>query len=360
MLTDFIKINPQTSEPQNYQKKNSSTFYDNSVNLPVPKIEVSLKKRQENLSDLLPILKNELKTCPYESITSEVKENASINGIKRSFKINGQIPSKYSSELNEFKNDLFSSLTNTNSFFDIDDNESWKIEETQAKGQKFESPNVFDIEGNETIIKLPQKDCIIFIYENNEQLNYLMDKMKKIPIIFVCKTNNFFQKKKDLIQNGKLYDYQHYFFSEDDQAFKNLKLPRIIIINEKGQIFDNRSLEKLNEIDSLENNLLYSPVEDVDNEYENLNSWWLNANNKIKMDVIYKINRQLDEAGFNNIDFEIDTSCKIDNKGIYAMRAIPIFTGCLPKNKEKDLKKFIDSTQEEGNFEKIKNSVNLI
>ncbi len=78
------------------------------------------------------------------------------------------------------------------------------------------------------------------------------------------------------------------------------------------------------------------------------------------MDVIYKINRQLDEAGFNNIDFEIDTSCKIDNKGIYAMRAIPIFTGCLPKNKEKDLKKFIDSTQEEGNFEKIKNSVNLI
>ena len=49
MLTDFIKINPQTSEPQNYQKKNSSTFYDNSLNLPVPKIEVSLKKRQENL-----------------------------------------------------------------------------------------------------------------------------------------------------------------------------------------------------------------------------------------------------------------------------------------------------------------------
>ena len=42
------------------------------------------------------------------------------------------------------------------------------------------------------------------------------------------------------------------------------------------------------------------------------------------------------------------------------MRAIPVFTGYLPKNKEKDLKKFIESTQTEGNFEKIKNSVNLI
>ena len=43
MLTEFIKINP--SEPQNFQKKNSSTFYDNSSNLPTPKIEITLKKK---------------------------------------------------------------------------------------------------------------------------------------------------------------------------------------------------------------------------------------------------------------------------------------------------------------------------
>ena len=194
MLTDFIRINP--SEPQNFQKKNSSTFYDNTSNLPTPKIEITLKKRQENLSELIPIIKNEFKSCEFDSITSEIKENVSINGIKRKFEINGQIPLKNSLELNEFKNDLFSSLTNTNSFFDIDDNECWKIEETQSKGQKFESPKLFNIDGNETNIKLPQKDCIIFIYENNNELNYIIDKIKKIPIIFVCKTNNFFQKKK--------------------------------------------------------------------------------------------------------------------------------------------------------------------
>ena len=358
MLTEFIKINP--SEPQNFQKKNSSTFYDNSSNLPTPKIEITLKKRQENLSELIPIIKNEFKSCEFDSITSEIKENVSINGIKRKFEINGQIPLKNALELNEFKNDLFSSLTNTNSFFDIDDNECWKIEETQSKGQKFESPKLFNIDGNETNIKLPQKDCIIFIYENNNELNYIIDKIKKIPIIFVCKTNNFFQKKKELIQNNNLFDYEHYFFSDNDKAFKNLKLPRIIILNDKGQIFNNRSLNNLNEIDTLENNLLYSPEEDIDNEYENLNSWWLNANNTIKMNVIYKINKQLDDSGFNNIDFEINTSFKIDNKGIYAMRAIPVFNGFLPKNKEKDLKKFIDSTQTEGNFEKIKNLVKLI
>jgi hypothetical protein len=354
MLTDFIKINP--SEPQNFQKKNSSTFYDNTSNLPTPKIEITLKKRQENLSELIPIIKNEFKSCEFDSITSEIKENVSINGIKRNFEINGQIPLKNSLELNEFKNDLFSSLTNTNSFFDIDDNECWKIEETQSKGQKFESPKLFNIDGNETNIKLPQKDCIIFIYENNSELNYIIDKIKKIPIIFVCKTNNFLQRKKSLIENGILSE--HYFFCEGDNAFNGLKLPRLIIINEKGQVYENRSLNNINELNNLEETLLYQNEEN-NNEYENLNTWWLKANNEIKTNVIYTINRELEEAGFNNVNFEINTSFTINNKGIDDIRVVPILRGFAPKKKEKDLIKFIESIESEVQLEKIENLITL-
>ena len=248
----------------------------------------------------------------------------------------------------------------TNSFFDIDDNESWKIEETQGKGQKFESPNLYDINGNVCSIKLNQCDCIIFIYENDDDLNYIIDKIKNIPIIFVCKTKNFFQKKKHLIENGNLNQFSHYFFSEnDDNVFNKFKLPRLIILNEKGQVYENKSLNNINEIDSLENNLLYTK-ENEDNEYYNLNSFLLNADNKTKLDIIYKINRELEDANFHNVNFEIDNSCKIDNKGVFAMRAIPIFKGVAEKKREKDLKKFIDSTESESNLEKIKNLVTLI
>ncbi len=301
-----------------------------------------------------------MKQFPNELIISEIIENISLNGINRKFEIKGQIPLNSSSSLNELKDDLYSSLTMTNSFFDIDDNESWKIEETQGKGQKFESPNLYDINGNVCSIKLNQCDCIIFIYENDDDLNYIIDKIKNIPIIFVCKTKNFFQKKKHLIENGNLNQFSHYFFSEnDDNVFNKFKLPRLIILNEKGQVYENKSLNNINEIDSLENNLLYTK-ENEDNEYYNLNSFLLNADNKTKLDIIYKINRELEDANFHNVNFEIDSSCKIDNKGVFAMRAIPIFKGVAEKKREKDLKKFIDSTESESNLEKIKNLVTLI
>ena len=301
-----------------------------------------------------------MKQFPNELIISEIIENISLNGINRKFEIKGQIPLNSSSSLNELKDDLYSSLTMTNSFFDIDDNESWKIEETQGKGQKFESPNLYDINGNVCSIKLNQCDCIIFIYENDDDLNYIIDKIKNIPIIFVCKTKNFFQKKKHLIENGNLNQFSHYFFSEnDDNVFNKFKLPRLIILNEKGQVYENKSLNNLNEIDSLENNLLYTK-ENEDNEYYNLNSFLLNADNKTKLDIIYKINRELEDANFHNVNFEIDSSCKIDNKGVFAMRAIPIFKGVAEKKRQKDLQKFIESTESESNLEKIKNLVTLI
>jgi len=360
MLTSLLKLSNQISIPENFIKKNAPTFYSHLTKLETPKTKLTLEKKQENLSELLEIIKNEMKQIPNDQIISKVLENISLNGINRKFEINGQIPLNSSFSLNEIKDDLFSTLTMTNSFFDIDDNESWKIEETQGKGQKFESPILYDINGNICSIKLNQCDCIIFIYENDDDFNYIIDKIKKIPIIFVCKTKSFFQKKKFLIENGNLNSFPHYFFSEnDDNIFNKFKLPRMIILNEKGQVFENKSLNNLNEIDSLENNLLYTK-EDENNEYENLNSFLLNADNKTKLDIINKINRELEDANFKNVNFEIDNSCKIDNKGIFAKRAIPIFKGVLEKKREKDLNKFIESTESESNLEKIKNMVILI
>ena len=360
MFTSLLKLSNQISIPDNFIKKNAPAFYSHLTKLETPRTKLTLEKKQENLSELLEIIKNEMKQFPNELIISEIIENISLNGINRKFEIKGQIPLNSSSSLNELKDDLYSSLTMTNSFFDIDDNESWKIEETQGKGQKFESPNLYDINGNICSIKLNQCDCIIFIYENDDDLNYIIDKIKNIPIIFVCKTKNFFQKKKHLIENGNLNQFSHYFFSEnDDNVFNKFKLPRLIILNEKGQVYENKSLNNINEIDSLENNLLYTK-ENEDNEYYNLNSFLLNADNKTKLDIIYKINRELEDANFHNVNFEIDSSCKIDNKGVFAMRAIPIFKGVAEKKREKDLKKFIDSTESESNLEKIKNLVTLI
>ena len=178
MLTSLLKLSNQISIPDNFIKKNAPAFYSHLTKLETPRTKLTLEKKQENLSELLEIIKNEMKQFPNELIISEIIENISLNGINRKFEIKGQIPLNSSSSLNELKDDLYSSLTMTNSFFDIDDNESWKIEETQGKGQKFESPNLYDINGNICSIKLNQCDCIIFIYENDDDFNYIIDKIK--------------------------------------------------------------------------------------------------------------------------------------------------------------------------------------
>ena len=356
MFTDLLKLCNEISIPENFIKKHAPKFYEHIQNNITPKTELLLEKEQENLLELIKIIESEMKNSLYDSITSELKEKASIDGIKRQFEINGQIPNNTLSSLEEFKDDLFSSLSMTNSFFDIDDDESWKIEETQGKGQKFDSPKLYNIEGNETTINLPQSDCIIFIYDNDNDFNYINDTIKKIPIIFVCKTNNFLQRKKSLIENGILSE--HYFFCEGDNAFNGLKLPRLIIINEKGQVYENRSLNNINELNNLEETLLYQNEEN-NNEYENLNTWWLKANNEIKTNVIYTINRELEEAGFNNVNFEINTSFTINNKGIDDIRVVPILRGFAPKKKEKDLIKFIESIESEVQLEKIENLITL-
>ena len=359
MLTSLLKLSNHISIPENFMKKNAPTFYSHLTKLETPIPKLTLEKKQENLSELLEIIKNEMKQFPNEQIISDIKENITLNGINRKFEIKGQIPLNSSSSLNELKDDLFSTLTMTNSFFDIDDNESWKIEETQGKGQKFESPVLYDINGNVCNIKLNKSDCIIFIYDNDDDFNYIVNKIKKVPIIFVCKTQSFFQKKKKLVENGNLNKFSHYFFSEnDDNVFNKFKLPRLIILNSKGEVYENKSLNNLKEIDSLEKNLYTK--ENEDNEKDNLNSFLLNADNKTKLDIIYKINRELEDANFHNVNFEIDNSCKINNKGIFAMKAIAIFKGVAEKKRQKDLQKFIDSTESESSLEKIKNSVTLV
>ena len=94
MLNTLLKQSPESPINTTIQKKYGPTFYDNTSNLPTPKTEITLKKRQENLSDLISIIETEMKNSPYDSIKSEIKENVSINGIKRTFEINIQIVQK--------------------------------------------------------------------------------------------------------------------------------------------------------------------------------------------------------------------------------------------------------------------------
>ena len=117
MLTSLLKLSNQISIPDNFIKKNAPTFYSHLTKLETPKTKLTLEKKQENLSELLEIIKNEMKQIPNDQIISKVLENISLNGINRKFEINGQIPLNSSFSLNEIKDDLFSTLTMTNSFF---------------------------------------------------------------------------------------------------------------------------------------------------------------------------------------------------------------------------------------------------
>ena len=92
MLTDLLKLCNEISIPENFIKKHAPKFYEHIQNNITPKTELLLEKDQENLLELIKIIESEMKNSLYDSITSELKEKASIDGIKRQFEINGQIP----------------------------------------------------------------------------------------------------------------------------------------------------------------------------------------------------------------------------------------------------------------------------
>ena len=352
-LDRALKFSYDIDLPHPYIKNKAPVFFQDAYQYPQPDIETSYSKDIENLPEIIKLISDQINQSPNQSISAILTEIININGIKRNIEINGQVPKKYEDSLTNFKDDLFSSLTSTKSFFDLNDDKCWKIENLPGKGNKYESPKVYDINGNENIINLNGNDYDgIFIYEDEKDFEIFKDNVKKLNFICICKTNSFFQRKKKLINEGCLNQYPHYFVNGKNEYFKNLELPRIIIVNEGGIVYSNSKIDK-NQIIDFENNILYSNNEPK----KNINDWLFNGDNVSKLNLVRKINLHLRNKGFNNVNFSIHSKSVIQNGNNILIESIPVFSGVINKNSKNDYEKLILDINRDLQFENTLNEV---
>jgi hypothetical protein len=363
MLDNLLQFSHDINIPEDYLRKKANTYFEDANSTPIPDVEATFSKKQEDYKDLVDMLKDEMKMCPFENIILKLKEKTSVDGIKRNLELTGQIPEKKNKdELDSFKNDFFSNVVNTNSFFDLDDCKSYKIEDTQGKGQKFESPNLYDINGDETTIGINDIDSIIFIYDKNEDFEEFIKKCNSLNlnVICVCKTPDFFGRKKYLIEQGFLNQFPHYFLrDEEDNAFNKLKCPRIIVVNSKGVVYENKTLNGLKNVD-LQNEVLYAPEQNEIDEVTNLNAWFSNGDNKTKSYFVKKINRDLEQKGLNQVNFNIDSETLFDKEGVLSTKVKPQFNGICPKSKKNILENLIKNFTKDSKLEQVENKVEYI
>jgi len=364
MLDNLLKFSHDINIPEDYLRKKANTYFEDANSTPIPDVEATFSKKQEDYKDLVGILKDEMKMCPFENVVLKLKEKTSVDGIKRNLELTGQIPEKKNKdELDSFKNDFFSNVVNTNSFFDLDDCKSYKIEDTQGKGQKFESPNLYDINGNEVQISISDVDSLIFIYDKNEDFEEFVNKcdsVSNLNVICICKTPDFFGRKKYLIEQGYLNKFPHFFLRDgDDNAFNKLKCPRIIVVNSKGVVYENKTLNNFKNVD-LQNEVLYAPEQNGIDEITNLNAWFSNGDNKTKSYFVKNINRDLEQKGLNQVNFNIDTETLFDKEGVLSTKVKPQFNGICPNSKKRNLENLINSFTKDTKLEQVENKVEYI
>ena len=286
------------------------------------------------------------------SIRIIFKEIVDAQSIKRQIYINGivDMPNKilYSHFLNTFLDyisDLDSFITLPLIFQEYDkkpknENENNNIYDKVFYVQSAKRQNIYNINGNiiyfEDLIEKNEikKNLILLIFwqdikdiESNikQYLNIAKNYNKYISVIFISDIGDFL-KKKSFLQEKNYYRIlnvdnpkenedsninNNIYFVFDDKFLHNkyfvIKFPWFVILNKNNEIFDSGIL-RIEEIqDKIENFLGENPE-----SKQNINNlFWIDLSNKIKLNLIRKINLKLANNNYKNIHFYIETNSSI-------------------------------------------------
>ena len=306
----------------------------------------------ENYYDILSDCKSLLIEQKMNSIRIIFKEIVDAQSIKRQIYINGivDMPNKilYSHFLNTFLDyisDLDSFITLPLIFQEYDkkpknENENNNIYDKVFYVQSAKRQNIYNINGNiiyfEDLIEKNEikKNLILLIFwqdikdiESNikQYLNIAKNYNKYISVIFISDIGDFL-KKKSFLQEKNYYRIlnvdnpkenedsninNNIYFVFDDKFLHNkyfvIKFPWFAILNKNNEIFDSGIL-RIEEIqDKIENFLGENPE-----SKQNINNlFWIDLSNKIKLNLIRKINLKLANNNYKNIHFYIETNSSI-------------------------------------------------
>ena len=336
-----------------------------SPSLDFPNEETKYQQNMEEMKQLIPFLKEELKSCPNESLVFTLIETVDFYTLKRYFKIKSKSILNNES-LSKYKESLLSNLSNLDSFIVIPKKNSAQIDSIKNKGSEFQSPNVFNIDGDECLIDVNDGEKFLFIYDNNEILDLFLEKNKNSDKNVICLGVNqqFFELKKNLKKNGFLNKSNFQFFfinSSNSNCTLNIKnLPRILLIGDNNIISEEKMIKDIN---CLEIEKIF--INDKDNNDMNdelkrkKDSNFILLENDNKRKVIKAINIYMNEIGLKDVHFYVKSKISIDKKGITKTKCLPVFYGDANKEGKEIVEVLIKSLNEQELFHDIQNKINI-
>ena len=335
-------------------------------NMDFPNEEIKYQQSMEEMKQLVPYLKEEMKFCPTENLIFTLIETVDFYSLKRFFKLKSNSDSEQESVLAQFKESLLTNISLLDSFIVIPRKDSLNFDTVKNKGNIFKSPLVYNIEGDEVNINIENEEKILFIYNNISDLNLFLEKNKNSEKKIICLgvNPNFFEQKKILKKNGYLNknNLQFFFFNNENQNTELImnNLPRLIKIEANNIISEDKSIKNNNfEIEKIIENKKEDANKKND-EYRKKDSNFILLSNEHKRKIIKGINIYLNEIGLKDVHFYVKSKISIDKKGITKTRCYPIFYGDSTKEGNDLINVLIKSLEAQDLFHDIQNNVNII
>ena len=335
-------------------------------NMDFPNEEIKYQQSMEEMKQLVPYLKEEMKFCPTENLIFTLIETVDFYSLKRFFKLKSNSDSEHESVLAQFKESLLTNISLLDSFIVIPRKDSLNFDTVKNKGNVFKSPLVYNIEGDEVNIDIENEEKILFIYNNISDLNIFLEKNKNSEKKIICLgvNPNFFEQKKILKKNGYLNknNLKFFFFNNESQNTELImnNLPRLIKIEANNIISEDKSIKNNNfEIEKIIENKKEDANKKND-EYRKKDSNFILLSNEHKRKIIKGINIYLNEIGLKDVHFYVKSKISIDKKGITKTRCYPIFYGDSTKEGNDLINVLIKSLEAQDLFHDIQNNVNII
>ena len=335
-------------------------------NMDFPNEEIKYQQSMEEMKQLVPYLKEEMKFCPTENLIFTLIETVDFYSLKRFFKLKSNSDSEHESVLAKFKESLLTNISLLDSFIVIPRKDSLNFDTVKNKGNVFKSPLVYNIEGDEVNIDIENEEKILFIYNNISDLNIFLEKNKNSEKKIICLgvNPNFFEQKKILKKNGYLNknNLKFFFFNNENQNTELImnNLPRLIKIEANNIISEDKSIKNNNfEIEKIIENKKEDANKKND-EYRKKDSNFILLSNEHKRKIIKGINIYLNEIGLKDVHFYVKSKISIDKKGITKTRCYPIFYGDSTKEGNDLINVLIKSLEAQDLFHDIQNNVNII
>ena len=335
-------------------------------NMDFPNEEIKYQQSMEEMKQLVPYLKEEMKFCPTENLIFTLIETVDFYSLKRFFKLKSNSDSEHESVLAQFKESLLTNISLLDSFIVIPRKDSLNFDTVKNKGNVFKSPLVYNIEGDEVNINIENEEKILFIYNNISDLNIFLEKNKNSEKKIICLgvNPNFFEQKKILKKNGYLNknNLKFFFFNNENQNTELImnNLPRLIKIEANNIISEDKSIKNNNfEIEKIIENKKEDANKKND-EYRKKDSNFILLSNEHKRKIIKGINIYLNEIGLKDVHFYVKSKISIDKKGITKTRCYPIFYGDSTKEGNDLINVLIKSLEAQDLFHDIQNNVNII